>query len=60
MNTQQVLDKIFKDPNVRYELNEFEGLGKPIHEMITIFSKNGTGKQTGKKLFYIKPLAPLH
>jgi type I restriction enzyme M protein len=60
MNTHQVIDKIFRDPNVRYELNEFEGLGKPIHEMITVYSKNGTGKQTGKKLFYMKPLAPLH
>lgn len=60
MNTQQVLDKIFKDPNVKYELNEFEGIGKPIHEMIQVIKKAGTGKQTGKDLFYIKPLAPLH
>ncbi|MFC6997733.1 restriction endonuclease subunit M [Rufibacter roseus] len=60
MNAHQVIDKIFRDPNVKYELTEFEGLGKPIHEMLTIYSKNGTGKQTGKKLFYIKPLAPLH
>lgn len=60
MNTQQVLDKIFKDPNVKYELSEFEGMGKPIHEMIQVIKKSGTGKQTGKDLFYIKPLAPLH
>jgi type I restriction enzyme M protein len=60
MATQQVIDKIFKDPAVKYELSEFEGLGTPIHEMINIYSKNGTGKQTGKKLYYLKPLAPLH
>lgn len=60
MNTQQVIDKIFKDPAVRYDLSEFEGLGKPIHEMITIFSKNGTGKLTGKKIYYFKPLAPFY
>lgn len=60
MNTQQVIDKIFKDPAVKYELSEFEGLGKPIHEMINIYSKNGTGKQTGKKLYFLKPLAPMY
>lgn len=60
MNTHEVIDKIFKDPTVKYELSEFEGLGKPIHEMIDIYSKNGTGKQTGKKIYYLKPLAPLH
>ena len=60
MNTQQVIDKIFKDPAVKYELSEFEGLGISIHDMINIYSKNGTGKQTGKKIYYLKPLAPLH
>jgi len=60
MNTQQVLDKIFKDPSVRYDLTEFEGLGKHIHDMLNIYSKDGTGKQTGKKLYFIKPLAKLH
>jgi type I restriction enzyme M protein len=60
MNTQQVIDKIFKDPTVKYDLTEFEGLGKPIHEMVNIIAKDGTGKQTGKKIYYIKPLAPMY
>jgi type I restriction enzyme M protein len=60
MNTHQVIDKIFKDPTIKYDLTEFEGLGKPIHEMLDIYSKDGTGKQTGKKLYFIKPLAKLH
>ena len=60
MNTQQVIDKIFKDPTVKYDLTEFEGLGKPIHEMLNIYAKDGTGKQTGKKIYFIKPLAKLH
>ncbi len=60
MTTQQVIDKIFKDPAVKYELSEFEGLGTPIHSMIDIYVKNGTGKQTGKKLYFLKPLASLH
>lgn len=60
MNTQQVIDKIFKDPSVKYDLTEFEGLGKPIHEMLNIYNREGTGKQIGKKLYFIKPLASLH
>ncbi|AJI52333.1 N-6 DNA methylase [Francisella philomiragia] len=57
---KEIIDKIFKDPSVKYELSEFEGLGKPIHEMLDIIEKNGTGKQTGKKIYYVKSLAPLH
>jgi len=60
MNTQQVIDKIFKDPAVKYDLTEFEGLGKPIHDMLNIYAKDGTGKQTGKKLYFIKPLANMY
>lgn len=60
MTTREVIDKIFKDPSVVYDLSEFEGLGTPIHDMINIYSKPGTGKQTGKLLYFIKPLAPLH
>ena len=60
MNSQQVIDKIFKDPSAKYDLTEFEGLGKPIHEMLNIHSKNGTGKLTGKKIYFIKPIAPFY
>ena len=60
MNTKQVIDKIFKDPVVKYNLTEFEGLGKQIHEMVNIIVKDGTGKLTGKKIYYIKPLAPMY
>lgn len=60
MDTKQIIDKIFKDPSVKYELSEFEGLGKPLLEMINIDVKDGTGKQTGKKIYFIKPLAPFH
>ncbi|MCD4695213.1 MAG: N-6 DNA methylase [Bacteroidales bacterium] len=35
-------------------------MGKPIHEILNIYSKDGTGKQTGKKLYFLKTLAPLH
>jgi type I restriction enzyme M protein len=60
MTTQQVIDKIFKDAAVKYELSEFEGLGTPIHDMIKIYSKNGTGKQTGKQIYYLKSIAAMH
>lgn len=60
MAYSEIIDKIFKDPGVKYELSEFEGLGKPIYEMLDIIEKNGTGKQTGKKVYYIKTLAPMH
>jgi len=60
MTNSELIDKIFKDPSVKYELSEFEGLGKPIHEMLNIVEKNGTGKQTGKKIYFLKTLAPMH
>lgn len=60
MTNAQLIDKIFRDPQVKYDLTEFEGLGKPIYEMLTIITKDGTGKQSGKKLFYVKPLAPFY
>ena len=60
MTTKEVFDKIFKDPAVQYELTEFEGLGKPIHEMLSIYAKEGTGRLTGKKIYFLKPLAPLY
>lgn len=47
MNTKEVIDRIFKDPNTRYELTEFENLGKPIHEILSIFLKSAA---TGRSL----------
>ncbi len=60
MTNSELIDKIFKDPAVKYELSEFEGLGKPLHQMLEISSKDGIGKQTGKKIYYLKTLAPMH
>ena len=53
MTTQEIIDKIFKDQSVKYNLTEFEGLGKQIHEMLDIFSEDGTGRLFGKKLYFI-------
>jgi|GEM_PF-203843 len=60
MTTQEVIDVIFNDPSVKYDLTEFQGLGKTIPEMLNIESRQGTGKQTGKEVFYIKPLCKFH
>lgn len=60
MTKQEVIDAIFNDPAVKYELTEFQGLGHPIADMLDIESRPGTGKQTGKEVFYIKPLCKFH
>jgi type I restriction enzyme M protein len=59
MTTKEIIDKIFKDPATRYELTEFEGLGKPIHEIISIYPKTtATGKDAGKEKFFLKSFVP--
>ena len=60
MTTQEVIDVIFNDPSVKYDLTEFQGLGTSIPDMLNIESRQGTGKQTGKEIFYIKPLCKFH
>lgn len=59
MNTREILDKIFKDPKTLYELTEFETLGKPIHEIVTIYSKTAeSGRDAGKTKYYMKSFIP--
>jgi len=36
LNTKELIDRIFKEPGVKFDLTEFENLGKPIHDLITI------------------------
>lgn len=59
MNTKELIDRIFKEPGVKFELSEFENLGKPIHAIINIFPKAATtGKDAGKTKFYLKSFIP--
>ncbi|CAG0955391.1 putative type I restriction enzymeP M protein [Methanosarcinales archaeon] len=59
MKTKEVIDRIFKEPGIKYELTEFENLGKPIHEIVTIYSKSvTTGKDAGKTKYYLKSFIP--
>ncbi|SBT03698.1 Type I restriction-modification system methyltransferase subunit [Candidatus Accumulibacter aalborgensis] len=59
MNTKELIDRIFKEPGIKFELTEFENLGKPIHEVLTIYPKVvATGKDAGKTKYYLKSLIP--
>lgn len=53
MNTKELIDRIFKEPGIQFELTEFENLGKPIHDIITIYPKVVTsGKDAGKTKYW--------
>jgi type I restriction enzyme M protein len=59
MNTNELVDRIFKDPKTKYELSEFETLGKPIHEIIDIYPKTiETGREAGKTKYYLESFVP--
>ena len=59
MKTKEILERIFKDPSVQYELTEFENLGKPIHELINIYPKvTESGRDAGKTKYFMKSFVP--
>ena len=59
MNTKDIIDHIFKDPATKYELTEFEDLGKPIHEILSIYPKTATtGRDAGKTKYFLKSFVP--
>jgi type I restriction enzyme M protein len=59
MITKEIIDQIFKDPRTKYELTEFENLGKPIHDILSIYPKTATtGRDAGKTKYYLKSFIP--
>ena len=59
MNTRKLIDRIFKEPGVKFKLTEFENLGKPIHDIITIYPKVvKTGRDAGKTKYFLKSFIP--
>lgn len=59
MNTKELIDRIFKEPGIKFELTDFENLGKPIHEILSIYPKPATtGKDAGKTKYYLKSFIP--
>jgi type I restriction enzyme M protein len=59
MTAKEIIDRIFKEPGIKYELTEFENLGKPIHEIISIYPKTvESGREAGKTKYFLKSLIP--
>ena len=57
--TREIIDRIFKEPGIKYELTEFENLGKPIHEILDILAKAvETGRDAGKTKYFLKSQVP--
>ncbi len=57
--TKELIDRIFKEPGIKYELTEFETLGKPIHEILSIYPKTAeTGRDAGRTKYYLKSFIP--
>ncbi len=53
--TREIIDRIFKEPGIKYELTEFETLGRPIHEILSIQAKSvDTGRDAGKTKYFLK------
>lgn len=53
--TSEIIDRIFKEPGIEYELTEFEALGKPIREILDIQAKTAdTGRDAGKTKYFSK------
>ncbi|MEX5379566.1 N-6 DNA methylase [Acinetobacter towneri] len=59
MITKEIMDKIFKDPTTKYELTEFDNLGKPLHQIVDIYPKTAsTGRDAGKTKYFMKSFVP--
>lgn len=60
MTAKELLDKIFKDPATKYELAEFDSSSIDYNKALTLIEKPGTGRLSGKKIYYLKTLAPFY
>lgn len=59
MTEKEIIDRIFKEPGVSYELTEFEALGKPINEILEIYPKTSTsGRDAGKTKYFLRSPIP--
>lgn len=59
MNTKELIDRIFKEPGIKFELTDFGNLGKPIHDILAFYPKTSTtGKDSGKIKYYLKSFIP--
>jgi type I restriction enzyme M protein len=59
VTTKEIIDRIFKEPGIKFELTEFQNLGKPVHEILTVYPKTATtGKDASKTKYYLKSFIP--
>jgi type I restriction enzyme M protein len=59
VTTKELIDRIFKEPGIMFELTEFQNLGKPIHDILTVYPKTAiTGKDAGKTKYFLKSFIP--
>lgn len=59
LDTKSIIDRIFRDPVTRYELTEFEGFSKPVHDILTIYPKVvQSGREAGKTRYFLKSFVP--
>ena len=57
--TKEIIDHIFKEPNIKYELTEFEAMDKPIHNILDIRAKTvDTGREASKTKYFLKSQVP--
>lgn len=57
LSTEQVIDLIFKDPEVKYGLSEFDEVKKKPHEILEIYPKAvESGRAKGEVRYYLKCL----
>lgn len=61
LDTKTIIDLIFKDPKTRYDLIEFENLGREPHQILNIYPKVITsGRDTGQTKFFLKSIVPFY
>ncbi len=54
LTTEQVLDRIFRDPSVKHGLSDFADLGKKPHEILEIFPRTlNQGRARGETRYYL-------
>lgn len=61
LTTKEILDLIFKDPKVKYQLTEFESLTRNLESIINIYPKVITsGKDTGQTKYFLTSFVPFY
>lgn len=59
VKTKELIDRIFKEPGIKFELTEFDNLGKPVHDIISVYARvSASGKDAGKTKYYLKSFIP--